>query len=129
MTHTTTPAPDALTAAIDGLIWAALSSAGARILTKPSCPRSERGRARELVSAEVHVHYPVEPDDLIDQYRLLDGAWVRVSEIAARYGLDPDCLTRTLDDYVRALIAARIPHCYENVPRMIRMSSCLSEAA
>lgn len=128
MTTTTTAAHEALVAAVDGLIWAALSSAGSRILTKPSCPRSERGKARGLVSAEVHVHYPVEPDN-IDQYRLLDGAWVRVPEIAARYGFDPGCMTHALDEYCRALITAREPHEFQTVPALLRMSSCVSEAA
>lgn len=125
---TTAIANEALVAAVDGLIWAALSSAGSRILTKPSCPRSERGKARELVSAEVHVHYPVEPDN-IDQYRLLDGAWVRVPEVAARYGFDPDCMTHALDEYCRALITAREPHEFRTVAALLLMSSCVFEAA
>ncbi|MEU2264943.1 hypothetical protein ABZ568_00515 [Streptomyces olindensis] len=121
------PASSDVLAAVDGLIWAALSAAGTRLRNKPVCPRSERARAREIVPAELHTRYPVEPD-LIDEWHLLDGAWVRVPEIAKRYGLDPDCLTNVLDDYARALIAARHPHTYEDTVRVLR-TPCPAEAA
>ncbi|MET7809763.1 hypothetical protein ABZT26_02750 [Streptomyces sp. NPDC005395] len=122
-----TPSIDGVLAAVDGLIWAALYAAGTRLRNRPVCPRSERARAREIVPAELHTVFPVDAER-IDEWRLLEGAWVRVPEIAARYGLDADCLTTLLDDYARALIAARHPHTYEETARVLR-DSCWSEAA
>ncbi|EMF20406.1 hypothetical protein H114_32724 [Streptomyces gancidicus BKS 13-15] len=121
------PLPEAVLAAVDGLIWNALYAAGVRLRNRPACPRTERARAREIVPAELHTQFPVEPE-YVDEWRLLDGAWVRVPEIAARYGLDADCLTRVLDDYARALIAARHPHTYDDTVRVLR-TPCIAEAA
>ncbi|WP_086859932.1 hypothetical protein [Streptomyces milbemycinicus] len=119
--------PERVLAAVDGLIWAALQAAGERLRNKPACPRSERARAREIVPAELHTVFPVEPD-MVDAWHLLDGAWARVPEIARRYGLNPDCLAGVLDDYARALIAARHPHTYEDTARVLR-APCIAEAA
>ncbi|MEH0579097.1 MULTISPECIES: hypothetical protein [Streptomyces] len=119
--------PERVLAAVDGLIWAALQAAGERLRNKPACPRSERARAREIVPAELHTVFPVE-QDMVDAWHLLDGAWARVPEVARRYGLDPDCLTSVLDDYARALIAARHPHTYEDTVRVLR-APCITEAA
>lgn len=118
---------EALVAAVDGIIYNALSSAGARILVKPPCPRSERAEARKIPLADVYASYPVRAEE-VDQYRLLIGAWDRVPEIAARYGVDADCLVRTLDAYTRALIVARLPHAFTDVPLLLR-TPCLQEAA
>lgn len=120
---TTTTANEALVAAVDGLIWAALSGVGERMRTKPSCPRSERARAREIHPARMHENYPVDWEQ-IDTWKLLEGAWVRVREVAARYGVDPDCLTHALDEYTRALIVAKLAYSYSDVPRLLRSSPC-----
>lgn len=117
---------EGLLAAADGLIWAALSAAGEKLKRTPVCPRSERGKAREILPAALHTALKVEPGQ-VEQFRLLDGAWVRVPEIADRYGLDPDCLTASLDSYARELIAAGIEHAYEVVPGVV--TSCLAAAA
>lgn len=66
---------------------------------------------------------------MVDGWHLLDGAWVRVPEIARRYGLDSDCLTDVLDDYARALIAARLPHTYEDTMRVLHAPCLAGEAA
>ncbi|MER7740032.1 hypothetical protein ABTX34_17235 [Streptomyces sp. NPDC096538] len=121
------PAPgDGLLAAADGLIWAALSTAGDKLLRTPVCPRPERAKAREIQAAALHTALKVEPGQ-VEQYRLLDGAWVRVPEIAARYRLDADCLTAALDGYTRELIAAGIEHSYDVVPAVV--TSCVGLAA
>ncbi|WP_327345969.1 hypothetical protein [Streptomyces europaeiscabiei] len=121
------PAPtDGLLAAADGLIWAALSSAGDKLLRTPACPRSERARAREIQAAALHTEIRVEPGQ-VEQFRLLDGAWSRVPEIAERYGLDPVCLTAALDAYARELIAAGVGHSYDVVPAVV--TSCVGLAA
>lgn len=118
---------DALIAAIDGLIYTALTSAGSKLLTKPACPRSERAKAREISASELHTVYPVDAVD-VDAWHLLDGAWARVPEIAARYGVNADCLTAALDEYTRALIAARLPHEYAMTERLLH-APCLASAA
>ncbi|MFD0208924.1 hypothetical protein ACFVH9_07290 [Streptomyces hirsutus] len=121
------PAPgDGLLAAADGLIWAALSTAGDKLLRTPVCPRPERARAREIQAAALHTALKVEPGQ-VEQYRLLDGAWARVPEIATRYGLDPGCLTAALDGYTRELIAAGVQHSYDVVPAVV--TSCVGLAA
>ncbi|CAM5478009.1 MULTISPECIES: hypothetical protein [Streptomyces] len=119
---------EGLIAAVDVLIWAALATAGERIRNKPACPRSERARAREIRPGEVHTVFPVDTA-MIDAWHLLDGAWVRVPEVADRYGLSPDCLKDALDDYARALIAARMAHNYTETEKVLRLSACLTEAA
>ena len=121
----TTPS-DGLLAAADGLIWAALSTAGDKLLRTPVCPRPERAKAREIQAAALHTALKVEPGQ-VEQYRLLDGAWARVPEIARRYRLDADCLTAALDGYTRELIAAGVEHSYDVVPAVV--TSCVGLAA
>ncbi|MER7135385.1 hypothetical protein ABT358_02430 [Streptomyces sp. NPDC000341] len=121
------PVSDGLLAATDGLIWAALSAAGRKLERTPACPRSERARAREVEPAQLHTLLSIEAPQ-VEQWRLLDGAWNRAPEIAKRYGLDPDCLTDTLDAYARELIAAGVPHVYETTAGVLR-SPCLLAAA
>ncbi|MYR59603.1 hypothetical protein GTY54_26330 [Streptomyces sp. SID625] len=119
---------EGLVAAADGLIWAALSCAGDKLLRTPICPRSERARAREIQAAALHTELKVEPGQ-VEQYRLLEGAWNRVPEIATRYGMNADCLTASLDSYVRELIAAGIVHSYAVVPAVIGSCTQLEVAA
>lgn len=119
--------PDsALVAAVDGLIWGALTMAGEKLRKTPACPRSERAKARQIDSARLHIVLPVETEQ-VEQWRLLDGVWARVPEIAARHGLDPECLTASLDNYARELIAAGVPHEYRLVPSVL--TSCVGLAA
>lgn len=74
----------------------------------------------------LHTALKVEPGQ-VEQYRLLDGAWTRVPEIARRYRLDADCLTAALDGYTRELIAAGVQHSYDVVPAVV--TSCVGLAA
>lgn len=113
--------------AADGLIWAALTTAGEKLRKTPACPRSERARAQKIDPARLHTVLRVEPGQ-IEQWHLLDGAWSRLPEVAARYGLDPDCLTTALDTYCRELIAAGIPHTFDLTPGALR-TSCLEAVA
>lgn len=114
-----------LIAAVDGIVWSALTAAGQKIMRTPACPRPDRGRARELTaSASVHTRHPVSSEDIV-AWRLLDDAWVRVPEIAERYAVDGDVLTAALDDYVSALLITSQPHVYENVTRMLAQSGIL----
>lgn len=121
------PVGDGLLAAADGLIWAALSAAGRKLERTPACPRSERAKAREVEPAQLHTLLTVDTAQ-VDQWKLLDGAWTRAPEIAQRYGLDPDCLTETLDEYARELIAAGVAHAYETTAGVLR-APCLATAA
>lgn len=113
------PGPgEALIAAADGLIWNALTGAGEKLRKTPACPRSERARSRDIASARLHTILSVESTQ-VEQWRLLDGAWLRAPEIAGRYGLDPECLTASLDGYARELIAAGVEHDYGIVKTVI----------
>lgn len=108
----------ALTEALDGLVWSALAVASRKLVQTPLCPRGERVAAREYADrAEVHVHHRV-PLDAVSGYRLLDGAWLRVPEIAERYGLDSVRLAAALDEYTTTLITSGQPHHRDNVVRL-----------
>lgn len=113
---------DGLLAAADGMIWGALTAAGEKLRKTPACPRSERGRARDVEPARLHTLLTVDKGQ-VEQWRLLDGAWTRAPEIAKRYGLDPDCLSSTLDQYARELIAAGVEHEYRIVSSVL--TSCV----
>lgn len=104
--------------AIDALVWAALSSAGEKLRRTPACPRSERARVRDVQPYDLHTVLPVSAEQ-INRWKLLDGAWAPVARIATRYGLNPDCLTSTLDNYTRELISAGVEHNFEHVPRAV----------
>ncbi|WP_331723461.1 hypothetical protein [Streptomyces atratus] len=123
-----TTTTDGMLAAADGLIWAALSAAGRKLERTPACPRSERARAREVEPAQLHTLLTVNADQ-VDQWRLLDSAWTRVPEVATRYGLDPECLTASLDSYCRELIAAGEVHAFDFVPAAINSCTELGAAA
>ena len=113
--------------AADGLIWTALAAAGEKLRKTPACPRSERARAREIEPARLHTVLRVEPGQ-VEQWGLLEGAWPRLPEVAARYSLDPDCLAASLDTYCRELITAGIPHSWDLTSGALR-TSCLAVAA
>lgn len=118
----------ALIAAVDGLVHGAMLAAGPKIARTPACPRPERANARDLVATgTVHTAYPVADSD-VDAYKLLDGAWVRVPEVAARYGADPLTLTAALDDYTRALLVTGTEHSYDNVVRMLAQQGVIPSA-
>ncbi|MFM9590722.1 hypothetical protein ACKI16_29470 [Streptomyces scabiei] len=116
-----------LLAAADGVIWAALAAAGRKLERTPACPRSERGRARQLPPAELHTILSVRPAE-IDQHHLFDGAWVRVPEIAARYSVNGDCLTAALDEYCRGLLCHGVTHAYSQTAGVLS-APCLVAAA
>ena len=119
--------PAAVLEAADGLIWTALAAAGEKLRKTPACPRSERARAREIQPAHLHTVLRVEPGQ-VEQWRLLDGAWPRLPEVADRYGLDAECLAASLEAYCRELIAAGIAHDFDLTPGALR-TSCLAVAA
>lgn len=110
----------ALAEAVDGLVWSALAVAGRKMVLTPIVPRPDRGAARELLAgARVHVRHPVWDENQVMQYSLLDGAWVRVPDVAARYGLDDLELAAALNDYVSALLTSGVAHQFDNVPRLL----------
>ncbi|WP_327594686.1 hypothetical protein [Streptomyces chartreusis] len=114
-------------AAVDGVIHNAMCMVGEKIRVKPACPRSERGRSRQIPPGELHTVFPVS-DEQVDQWHLLVGAWDRIPEMAQRYGFEAECLIEALDHYARALIAARMRHSFEETQRLLR-NSCLGLAA
>lgn len=119
----------ALAEAVDGLVWAALSMAGQRITLTPSVPRADRPAARTLVTAgQVHTRFSVTADGVAG-YKLLDDAWVRVPDVAARYGLDPLALASALNTYVSGLLVTGEPHRFEHVPRLLAQVKVAEGAA
>ncbi|WP_328434569.1 hypothetical protein [Streptomyces sp. NBC_00425] len=112
------PDRTALVAAVDGLIWTALSVAGKKLAGTPACPRSERGRVHRSAPSAIHTLVRVDREQ-IDQYRLFEGAWERLPEVVTRYGGNPDCLTSTLDEYCRDLLIAGIGHDFDLVPKLL----------
>lgn len=109
----------ALAEAVDGLVWSALVVASRKITLTPAVPRPDRASARELAaSGLVHLHHPVSTEN-ITAYRLLDDAWIRVPEVAARYGVDPLKLTAALDEYVSALLVTGSTHQFDHVPTLL----------
>lgn len=94
----------ALLEAADALVTRAIERAGARLVTAAR-PAFD---LRDVPYLTVHSH--VDATSVSDLDSLLDGAWVRVPEIAARLGVDPDALTATLDAYTRAILATGRPH-------------------
>lgn len=115
----------ALVAAVDGIVWSAMATAGQRIMRTPVCPRPDRRPARDLAaSALVHTQWTPHRED-IDAYRLLADAWVRVPEIAARYSVDSEVLTAALNEYATALLLTGTGHCYEHAERMLAQTGIL----
>jgi hypothetical protein len=102
-------------AAADGLIWSALTTAGHRLLNSPA----HKAQARDLPAAEVHTALPVPRRD-IERLGLMRTAWHRLPEVADRYQVDPALLRRVLEDYARGLIAAGLPHVYEQTTTVLR---------
>lgn len=117
-------APDGLLAAADGLIYNALHRAGEKLRRTPACPRSRRSEANQITAAALHTLLPVDLTQ-VDQWGLLDDAFDRTDEIAARYGADGACLRASLDTYCRELLAAGQPHVFDYVAAVL--SDCLQE--
>ena len=111
-----------LEAACDVLVWSALVMVGQRITRTPACPRPERAMARNIPYDRIHTQYPVDRDD-VDRWKLMAGAWDHAPSVAERCGVDTFLLTAALDEYVRGLIAARMPHTFEMVQLMLRRIS------
>lgn len=119
----------ALAEAVDGLVWAALGVAGRKLLLTPVVPRPARTAARDLLpSATVHTRHPV-PRENIAAHRLLEDAWVRVPDVAARYGQDPLALAAALNEYVSALLVTGAAHDFDNVPRLLAQLKVADRAA
>lgn len=109
----------ALAAAVDGLVWNALAVAGEKIMRTPLCPRPDRAAAKAFVpAAAVHTRHPASAE-AIDAHHMLDRAWDRVPEVAARYGVDAVTLTAALDEYTRALLEVGQRHNFDDVPRLL----------
>lgn len=114
-----------LAAAVDGIVHRALERAGRRLWSHQS--RSVRPRRLgECEAASYHVNTGV-TEDVLDRWRLLEGAFDRVPEIAARYGIDPACLAATLEDYCRGLLTSGVAHEWRLVASLLH-TPCLMEA-
>lgn len=100
------PWPDALLEACHATVLRALERAGNKL----------RGRAGMTGTdcAPVDAHTCVSPETMrgADYDALLKGAWDGIPEIAARYRMEPDALTRFLDSYTRGLLVGRTAHSF-----------------
>jgi len=117
----------ALVAAADGLVHRALERAGNRL-------RNATRRARDLdprLDAQPHLMHTVcnagavwaKPID-----GLLDGAWDRVPEVAARLQVCPTSLAATLDDYTRHVIRNATVHSWDLLEAYMAAAPTLSPA-
>ena len=102
---------EGLSAACDLLVRRALERAGAR-LRSAAGKRQPGGAASVPCEDPARLYLEIDATAFTDLDSLLDGAWAYVPEIAERYSLDAESLTRSLDGYTRSLIAAREPHEY-----------------
>lgn len=100
----------ALMAAADGLVFRALERAGNRLRSATS---RQRTSDNDCAAAVMHTCCNAGLVRNVDQ--LLDGAWDRLPEVAARLGEPPEALQAALDRYVRVLIRTRTPHSWETL--------------
>lgn len=102
----------ALVAAADQLVYRALERAGARLRT--AAGKSRPGGAAAIPCADTAtLHTLIAATEYASIESLLDDAWTRAPEVAARHGLPADALVAALDGYARGLIAAGRPHRYD----------------
>lgn len=116
---------DVLAAAVDQVIERALERAGHRIVKARG--RAARPSSPHAASA-VHESEPVAEAE-VDVLGLLDGAWERVPDLAARYDVDERCLVDTLDRYARGILVAGATHSHDAIPGLLREASCLHPTA
>lgn len=99
---------EALMAAADGLVFRALEKAGNRLR---QAMRRVPGGAPDCSAVLVHTECNAGRHRSADD--LLEGAWDRLPEIAARIGEPADALQAVLDDYARTLIQTRLAHSWD----------------
>lgn len=114
---------EALMAAADGLVFRALERAGNRLRSATS---RQRTAATDCTAALMHTCINAGLVRNVDQ--LLDGAWDRLPEVAARLGEPADALQAALDGYVRILIRTRTPHSWETLAVALGVDCELSAA-
>jgi hypothetical protein len=109
------PAPDAIAAAAvlaaaDAFVTRALERVGGRLTNarRTTLPAVAATAPPETL----HTHIQVSADQLD---RLLAGAWRMVPDVAARYGVNSEALTATLDTYTRGRLVAGIPHSFDEL--------------
>lgn len=107
------PPAAALIAACDGIVYRALERSGARL--RSSIGRKNGGAGAITCDDPTRLHVNYDPTVFDDLDRLLEGAWVRVPEVAARHAVNADALAATLTAYTRGLLAAQHPHTYERL--------------
>jgi hypothetical protein len=99
---------EALMVAADGLVFRALEKAGNRLR---QAMRRVPGGPPDCAAVMVHTECNAGRHRSADA--LLEGAWDRLPEIAARIGEPADALQAVLDDYARTLIQTRLPHSWD----------------
>jgi hypothetical protein len=101
----------ALTASCDMIVRRALERAGSRL--RSAVGKGQPGGAASVACADLTaLHTLFDASAHADFSSLLEGAWTLIPEVADRYGVDSDALTLSLDNYTRALLAAKQEHRY-----------------
>lgn len=99
---------DGLVAACDGMVYRALERAGLRLRNKAG--RLAGGPSNVDCDDYTELHTRLDASTFANVHELLDGAWVRVPAIAARYGVSGDDLLIAIDSYTRGLLVSGQPH-------------------
>jgi hypothetical protein len=111
----------ALTASCDMVVRRALERAGSRL--RSAAGKGQPGGAASVICPDpTALHTLFDATAHADFSSLLEGAWTLVPEVAARYGVDAQALTLSLDNYTRGLLAAKQEHRYD------RLASALATA-
>lgn len=107
----------ALIEAVDGLVEHALDRTG--LWLRRRLPRRDRGAANRIEPRHLHLHVPVDREQLARR-GVVEEALQRAREVAARHRVDPDWLTRTVAGYVRDLVTAGVAHRHSHLPQLLR---------
>jgi len=98
--------------ACDGLVCRAMETAGNRL-------RQVAKIRNAWASGEVHLNLRVGDYHIRPGY-LLDGAFARADEVAARYGVEPDALRDELARYCDTIIVDQVPHSHDRLVAHLR---------
>lgn len=98
-------------AAADQIMLRALERAGNKLKNRA------RGAKFTFAAVDAYRHFNIADEE--DLAFLLDDAWGQVPAVAARYGLDPQALTRTLDTYARTLLIGASEYSFDLLSDLI----------
>jgi hypothetical protein len=109
----------ALMVGADALVVRAMERAGTRLLDRGS----QRGKFPGVPAYELHTKMNAESQEQI--MLLLEGAWVRIGNVAEQLGVDPTTLQRSLTKYCTMLLMTSTPHHFERLRLFLRSEGLL----